>query len=437
MARALLTAADFKETPIPQGAIAFQGGAYNQLFPGWEIADGSITAKGYQKPNYLTGQFVRGEATGAGVPTGTDGAATHAHSIPSHGHGSTDASTTQSYDYDTDWIGVGANPHTHTANASSGTLGAGSNDPLNAQPIPIVYTEAPGGVRGMLSVRDLAPSALPPRKLIFGWGHDPSTIPSGWALCNGQTVNGITTPDFRGKFIRGITATTDTIGAGGGSDTHTHDVAHTHGTGGPSQTDVCNVYSGSVGAKCDHTHTLTASSFQSGNGDNRPPYRDQHFICFVGYGNNAQADPRGRITDGDLSSSLMVQRGMVAVWGLNEALPTGYGHCDGSAWANGVPASYSGLHGGNKPNWLGRFIKYVSNSTTNGDGFGGNNQHSHIADGHTHTTGGPSAQHSNKGGDTCIAGPNHIHTSGGPTYSNLGPFTNLPAYLAVAFIVRD
>jgi microcystin-dependent protein len=38
-----------------------------------------------------------------------------------------------------------------------------------------------------------------------------STVPTGWALCDGRTVSGQTTPDLRGRFIVGINTTSITV----------------------------------------------------------------------------------------------------------------------------------------------------------------------------------------------------------------------------------
>jgi microcystin-dependent protein len=35
------------------------------------------------------------------------------------------------------------------------------------------------------------------------WGGNQNDIPFGWALCNGQTYNNISTPDLRGRFVLG------------------------------------------------------------------------------------------------------------------------------------------------------------------------------------------------------------------------------------------
>lgn len=40
-----------------------------------------------------------------------------------------------------------------------------------------------------------------PQGIIVMWSGYNANIPTGWALCNGQTVNGVKTPDLRGKFI--------------------------------------------------------------------------------------------------------------------------------------------------------------------------------------------------------------------------------------------
>jgi hypothetical protein len=66
-----------------------------------------------------------------------------------------------------------------------------------------------------------------PAGVIVMWSGTLASIPSGWALCDGQ--NG--TPDLRSVFVRGAAAGVDP-GATGGSATHGHDyedvVSHGH-----------------------------------------------------------------------------------------------------------------------------------------------------------------------------------------------------------------
>lgn len=42
-----------------------------------------------------------------------------------------------------------------------------------------------------------------PKGIILMWSGTLNTIPTGWALCNGQQVNGLTTPDLTKKFVMG------------------------------------------------------------------------------------------------------------------------------------------------------------------------------------------------------------------------------------------
>ena len=48
-----------------------------------------------------------------------------------------------------------------------------------------------------------------------------STVPNGWALCDGRVVNGRTTPDLRGRFIVGVNTTNITVPSGQSSPTIT------------------------------------------------------------------------------------------------------------------------------------------------------------------------------------------------------------------------
>lgn len=77
-----------------------------------------------------------------------------------------------------------------------------------------------------------------------------STAPTGWALCDGSTVNGIVTPDLRGRFVLGSGPgsglTSRSLNAIGGEESHilttneipahahaAADSGHTHGTTDP------------------------------------------------------------------------------------------------------------------------------------------------------------------------------------------------------------
>jgi len=67
---------------------------------------------------------------------------------------------------------------------------------------------------------------------IIMWSGSIASIPSGWALCNGQTVNGRTTPNLLNRFIVGAGANYG-VGNTGGADSVTLTAnqmpSHTHG----------------------------------------------------------------------------------------------------------------------------------------------------------------------------------------------------------------
>ncbi len=91
-----------------------------------------------------------------------------------------------------------------------------------------------------------------------------ATPPNGWALCNGQTLNGQVTPDLRGRFVLGSGAgtglTVRTLGQTGGVETVTLTLneipAHTHTVDPPSTATTSN---GS------HTHSFTLGRDDSGD----------------------------------------------------------------------------------------------------------------------------------------------------------------------------
>lgn len=87
----------------------------------------------------------------------------------------------------------------------------------------------------VLATTEFVHNVLPKQSIIM-WGGQPNQIPWGWALCDGQTVNSVVTPDLRNRFIigastaTGTTATTSITGSatetGGSKDAVL--VQHTH-----------------------------------------------------------------------------------------------------------------------------------------------------------------------------------------------------------------
>ena len=95
-----------------------------------------------------------------------------------------------------------------------------------------------------------------PKGLVAMWSGTASTIPNGWALCDG--TNG--TPNLGDKFVLGYKFGTNTIGTTGGSYTSGAAGAHTHGM----DTQGAHTHGGNTGSTAltidqipSHTHSYT------------------------------------------------------------------------------------------------------------------------------------------------------------------------------------
>jgi microcystin-dependent protein len=128
----------------------------------------------------------------------------------------------------------------------------GTDENLRTASEMLLYADAvqvpddrPGAIVSQRWVRDLL-NAIEPIGLIKIWGGSIATIPEGWALCNGQTVNNNVTPNLMDKFILGAGGTQQP-GTTGGNATHEHNLTidgtalvlsqiprHNHGTTSPS-----------------------------------------------------------------------------------------------------------------------------------------------------------------------------------------------------------
>lgn len=463
MARQLLTAADFKELPIPQGLIAWWFGTYTSIPSGWAIADGGAWPEGVDpalglpanKPSLCNGRYLVGVAAAGDSPGATGGNSTHTHSwtSASHSHTSNASDTTASIGNDCSNIPEDVGSHNHTVN--SGTLAAlsnGNNSPEYLEAIPIVFIKRAGGHGGPLSPRDLKSTAMPPWKIIAAWPT--ATPPTGWSKCTGATVNGVATPNLLGKHIRGIATTgTNPSSAGAGSNTHTHSITHSHTTGRATvvwqQGSKPNQHPATNGM---HSHTIQSTTVDTQSGDNTPPNVAMQFICFTGWGPNAAAHPvRGLVGGADVDATLLAPRGIGMLWSDPvSGVPSGWRHADGGTWANGAPSGY----GANRPMGLNKFLKHVSNSTTNGGGTSGaeNNTHSHTSAAHGHTTSGsnnPSNTNRNcyyLSGDSgpprdvyaCPFGHSHDTSAHGTiTWESGLSDSTVPYHATVAILVRD
>lgn len=141
---------------------------------------------------------------------------------------------------------------------------------------------------------------------IIMWSGSIASIPTGWALCNGQTVGALTTPDLRNKFI---VAAADDSGTGvtfdaasgvvngdyapddtGGEVAHQLTVdempSHSHPyTNGDAYWTVDSTATQNEGPASGGTELTTRSAVNAQGGDNyhenRPPYYALAFIMKV------------------------------------------------------------------------------------------------------------------------------------------------------------
>jgi microcystin-dependent protein len=92
---------------------------------------------------------------------------------------------------------------------------------------------------------------------IILWSGAENAVPAGWALCNGQSSNGRTTPDLRGRFVIGASSGRG-VGTTGGAESVTLSInqipAHNHRVEG---------WTWNAG---DHTHQLPWNAPDDGNG---------------------------------------------------------------------------------------------------------------------------------------------------------------------------
>lgn len=128
-----------------------------------------------------------------------------------------------------------------------------------------------------------------PSGAIIMWYGSIASIPSGWYLCNGQTVGSLVTPDLRSKFVVGAGSTYAVAATGGSADaivvSHSHstsvsDPGHSHTIG--FQNNTIDQNAGTAGlAKQGTSGTSTSttgisvsvnSTGASGTNANLPPY---------------------------------------------------------------------------------------------------------------------------------------------------------------------
>lgn len=123
---------------------------------------------------------------------------------------------------------------------------------------------------------------------IVVWNGAANQIPAGWALCNGQRVNGILTPNLLNLFVVGAGSAGYSLGSTGGEIYHTLAESempkHRHSysfTGG----DVALAWGSGNSLYCQHNQypkntNGPMTEYEGGGGahENRPPY---YALCYI------------------------------------------------------------------------------------------------------------------------------------------------------------
>ncbi|MCF7838209.1 MAG: hypothetical protein K9N49_06225 [Candidatus Marinimicrobia bacterium] len=119
------------------------------------------------------------------------------------------------------------------------------------------------------------------------WNGPTSTIPAGWALCDGGTYNGHVTPDLRDRFLAGA-GDDYAVGNTGGANTHTLTIgempSHSHGYTTKNEIHAYSHSEGDNHGYWKHTEILGDGTGHTGGGqphENRPPYFALYFIMRV------------------------------------------------------------------------------------------------------------------------------------------------------------
>jgi hypothetical protein len=114
------------------------------------------------------------------------------------------------------------------------------------------------------------------------------SIPTGWALCNGATVNGYVTPSIQDVFVVGTGTTYPTCGLGGGAASVALTLNmipdHTHGGVGLSTVSSPVDTGGySYASNSSSTTGISNAGYTPGTAvPTLPPYYSMTYICYVG-----------------------------------------------------------------------------------------------------------------------------------------------------------
>ena len=250
---------------VPAGLIIMWSGS--QVPPGWALCNGQNGT-----PD-LRDRFIVG--AGGSYAVGAKGGTVtneHVHDISGTTSGpSGSVSATGPFLFNQNYS---TTSHTHTYSGQTGSASVDNRPPYYALAFIQKLSYTPPSEEGAhYNEGNLGDdSGLLPRGAILIWSGSVSSIPAGWALCNGQ--NG--TPDLRDRFIVGAGGSY-AIGAKGGSATTIHSHTVSLAVDAATQSIAVAAVSGATAALSTHLHTISGQT-DSVQLENRPPY---YALCYI------------------------------------------------------------------------------------------------------------------------------------------------------------
>jgi hypothetical protein len=298
---------------------------------------------------------------------------------------------------------------------------------------------------------------------VIMWSGSINTIPAKWALCDGNVVNGYTTPDLRDRFIIGAGGNYSMNSTGGSKDavvishnhvgttgtesrSHTHsgtsdeeNRSHTH-SGTTADNNRGHTHNGSTGVEsAEHTHsgnTSNTGSHSHGGNTSNVSVNHTHSFSTSGASNNHthyyldRAYNFGNRERGDGNTNVLKNVGAYDIGRNTNGVSAGHYHTgntstNGGSHSHNISTDSSGSHSHTITTGT-QQANHTHNFTTGG-----------ISQNHTHTysTGNASQTHTHTY-STGNASQTHTHDITVSTEGESGTNKNLPPYYTLAFIVK-
>lgn len=293
-----------------------------------------------------------------------------------------------------------------------------------------------------------------PIGVITLWYGSTASIPAGWALCDGSTVErtdgtgSITTPNLTGRFVRGAgTGSGNSVGTSGGASSSETSEAGSHSHGGATGSGGSHSHSLSISTAPAHSHTGQTSIGGSHN----------HGINIGSGGNHAHGAETGSGGNhnhgGNTSDHVLTVNQIPAHYHLTMREESGATNVDptsalsiASEYTGGSDSNYKAVRASSAAANVGRSSE-TGNGGPHSHGISNSGSHTHtIAASGSHTHGATS-DHAGDHQHTISSDGSHTHTgsadAGGShthTIAAAGTHTHVvstvPPFFVLAYIMK-